>query len=121
MECTFIKGSSVIANTAITSRKLIRNGYINIIEQNEDTKLTICPINERKDMLIKKLEEEVKELISELTSDDNRDKIGEEMDDVYDVLNEIRNTFNATVLDLKYRKHNILGGFDHYVVLEETK
>jgi predicted house-cleaning noncanonical NTP pyrophosphatase (MazG superfamily) len=104
-------------------KKLIRDGYAHIIEQNEKTQLIVCPIGERKKMLIEKLYEEVGEFVNELDQLENKEDIPQvlfgrlcrEYSDVHDVLAQIAHEY-----EIKYQ-NNDRGKFYNYVMLVEKE
>lgn len=130
-------------------KKLVRNGYADIISQDNKTKLTVCPLDERTKMLVEKLFEEVRELKDEIISSDKRasifDKntmhknynnvkegealeiskqcyrIAEEIGDVKVVLNEIKHIFNIKNDVVSDDKTKKFGKFNNYIVLETNE
>jgi len=127
-------------------KKLVRNNYAHIINQDDKTKLTICPKDRRVGILIKKLEEEMVELVDAIMeakdftiygnvdkdniSDEREElikkyrfKVTEEIADVRQVLDQITYLFNIDneSWSRKKDKYNELGGFSNYIVLEKNE
>lgn len=128
-----------------TNAKLIRDGYANIITQDDGTTLTICPPRDRAVMLMNKVEEEVVELRQawrelEEWEKNNGDpsvpsdiywenvskfktKIFEEISDISVVLRSIEKFLDIPLgakeeADKKIKK---LGGFDNFIVLNKNE
>ena len=103
----------------ISKRKLIRDNYVNIIEQDEKTKLVIAPFSERKELLLDKLDEEVAEL-KEAISKGEKEDITNELVDVFDVVLSLGWYLKCgNVKSRSIDKVSELGRFTNFVVLEE--
>ena len=120
-------------------KKLIRNKYADIIEQDENTKLSICPMGDRIEILTEKVKEECGELVDALLRtefkdtiyfEDGRDEyderqeeiihnVSEELADLYTVLNQLNKLFDADIYKSYAEKLEEYGDFSNYIVIEE--
>ena len=135
-----------INQRSVIVKKLVRDKYADIIEQNDNVKLSICPVNMRKQMTVEKLNEEVSELIEAIDNANNctvydnktrkqdsplqmnerkklTENIADELADVYEIcqqiarLYEIEHQFTQSI----GRKLTKFGSFSNYIVLEKNE
>lgn len=100
--------------------KLVRDNIPKIIIENHEVPITrILEDNEYKKELYKKLEEEVKEVITA----NSKEETIEELADVYEVISAIAKLYDSNIEEVKEtskQKKLKRGGFDKKIYLEKT-